>query len=285
MRSDCPSENILVVASNDYCYTWKRSSLARYRRLRYPYLVIAISLLAIPTRTTQAQADKEPATIPCSVCFDGSPITQPDELLEIPGIGSLPCGTVEGLAGTLYRQEDADCQLLQSVGRICGCPSMVLVDEGSCDLCGTGASVPGARSELPLTYLNDVVNYEGVNCRLLEAYLETSIATTNTTCQLGQAWTRDYCCSSAVVVAPVNPCEVCVEAPTNALSLGGLELSCAQIQQAASTLWESNESTCNQVQSLTALSCGCTTAGGGGGGGSVELTVICFNCADDATMW
>ena len=68
---------------------------------------------------------------PCTICADGSAITNPDGLVPIPGTGSVECSMIDQFF--LPDDEDSDdCQSLRRFGSICGCP----VPADACQLCG-----------------------------------------------------------------------------------------------------------------------------------------------------
>eukprot|EP00980_Cylindrotheca_fusiformis_P030167 scaffold24508_cov132-Cylindrotheca_fusiformis.AAC.1 len=212
----------------------------------------------------------------CTVCQDGSPISNAGAVLDVPGFGALSCGSIDALVGGLYTSDDSNCQLLQSVSSICGCPGAYdgSNNEYPCQLCANGV-VPESKHNLPLSYLDDVVNYEGVNCRLLEAYFESSLEASEPTCQLGQAWTQDYCCSSAEWKPPSNPCQVSVEASDAVIDLGQ-ELTCLQLQEAAATLWDESDSDCTEIKSITSVTCGSQSG--------EEPAEVCSLCKDGSSV-
>lgn len=215
-------------------------------------LQLKLSVASIEARQLQQEAR-------CTVCPDGSPVTNPTAELSVPGFGVQSCGVISGLVGSLYSLEDPNCQLLHSVSTTCGCPSQAT---NPCQLCGDGNRVPNSKSELPLSYLDETVNFEGVNCKLLESYFDSSIEREHISCTLMQAWTKEYCCSDEEWVPPASPCPICAQNPNATIDLGE-ELTCEQVQEAASTLWEESDPNCAQVQSVTGSVCGCNNDSGG----------------------
>eukprot|EP00980_Cylindrotheca_fusiformis_P006574 scaffold1386_cov89-Cylindrotheca_fusiformis.AAC.1 len=236
---------------------------------------VIISILQVNAQEIDGNSTAiEPSA--CTVCQDGSPISMPEALLDVPGFGTLSCGSIDALVGGLYTSDDSNCQLLQSVSSICGCPGAYdsSNSESPCQLCANGA-VPESKKKLPLSYLDDVVNYEGVDCRLLEAYSASSLEASEPTCRMGQAWTQDYCCSSAGWEPPSNPCQVCVEASDAVIDLGQ-ELTCLQLQEAAATLWDESDSDCTEIKSITSVTCGCHSG--------EEPAEVCSLCKDGSSV-
>lgn len=233
-------------------------------------LLLQLGIAIASIETPRALQDSR-----CTVCPDGSPITNPTGELTVPGFGVQSCAVISGLVGTLYALEDPNCQLLHSVSTACGCPSQ---STNPCQLCGEGNQVPDAKHEFPLSYLDENVNYEGVNCKLLEVYFNSSIESDDLTCQLSQAWTKEYCCGADEWVPPATPCPICVQNPNATIDLGE-PLTCEQVQEAAATLWEESDPSCAQVQSVTEAACGC-----GSGGSTGEDVPMCTLCKDGSSV-
>eukprot|EP00980_Cylindrotheca_fusiformis_P014189 scaffold3725_cov114-Cylindrotheca_fusiformis.AAC.6 len=236
---------------------------------------VTISILQVKAQEIDDNSTSVSPTA-CTVCQNGSSISKPEALLDVPGFGTLSCGSIDALVGDLYNSDDSNCQLLQSVSSICGCPGAYdgSNNESSCQLCANGV-VPESKHNLPLSYLDDVVNYEGVNCRLLEAYFESSLEASEPTCQLGQAWTQDYCCSSAEWKPPSNPCQVSVDASDAVIDFGQ-ELTCSQLQEAAATLWDESDSDCAEIKSITSVTCGSQSG--------EEPAEVCSLCKDGSSV-
>eukprot|EP00526_Cylindrotheca_closterium_P005255 CAMPEP_0113615426 /NCGR_PEP_ID=MMETSP0017_2-20120614/7693_1 /TAXON_ID=2856 /ORGANISM="Cylindrotheca closterium" /LENGTH=621 /DNA_ID=CAMNT_0000524659 /DNA_START=6 /DNA_END=1868 /DNA_ORIENTATION=- /assembly_acc=CAM_ASM_000147 len=242
-------------------------------RFQMPLQLLLLLQLCLSVASIEARQVQEAR---CTVCPDGSPITNPTGELNVPGFGVQSCAVISGLVGTLFPLEDPNCKLLHSVSTACGCPSQAT---NPCQLCGDGIQVPDSKQELPLSYLDESVNYDGVNCKLLEVYFNSSIESDDLTCQLSQAWTKEYCCSADEWVPPVTPCPICVQNPNATIDLGE-SLTCEQVQEAAATLWEESDPNCAQVQSVTGPVCGCDDSGSSTG----EDVPMCTLCKDASNV-
>ncbi|CAJ1966731.1 unnamed protein product [Cylindrotheca closterium] len=207
-------------------------------------LLLQLSLLSVASVGARELQEAR-----CTVCPDGSPISNPTGELHVP------------------------------VSTACGCPSQAT---NPCQLCGDGNQVPESKQELPLSYLDESVNYEGVNCKLLQTYFNSSIESDDLTCQLSQAWTKEYCCSADEWVPPSNPCPICVQSPNATIELGE-SLTCEQVQEAAATLWEESDPNCAQVQSVTGPVCGCNDSGGSSAGEDIPMCTLCKDASSVTT--
>ena len=95
----------------------------RKRKLSKTVLFLAGALLF---ETSLAQ--------PCSgVCPDGSPVGEPEKLIDLPQPYSFvkTCGALDTLLPSVLEEASDECQLIQQVSTYCGCR----VPEGACQLC------------------------------------------------------------------------------------------------------------------------------------------------------
>ena len=114
--------------------------------MRCLFLFSVISLFSIWTRTAKAQ-------IPCTACKDGSSVGFPDRFIdlpiELPGMTEVQCSTIEAFL-PLYISDNTsqECQLIQSLGSLYGCPEQL---ENGRSLCGaTTTPLRYPERELPM---------------------------------------------------------------------------------------------------------------------------------------
>ena len=105
---------------------------------------------------------------PCTLCNDGSAVTLPDYIVQIPGNPQLSCASVAAVIPSLLPDETVpECTLARQVSSLCGCP----VIPGSCSLCKNGTKAPNRYLEL-----KEFAGIFGGNtptCELVEAYLRS----------------------------------------------------------------------------------------------------------------
>ena len=110
----------------------------------------------------------------CAVCGETGPsvVPWPDKRFSLDGIPLETCGQVEA-TGSLLTEGTAFCDVLQTVGPLCGCS----VSPTACSLCWDGSPVANPRLELPsypaadflATSLPDVL----LTCEMLDSILKT----------------------------------------------------------------------------------------------------------------
>ena len=116
----------------------------------------------------------------CSVCRGGEPITKPDEPIVVETPSPFPienCRTLDAVAAFLTAHTP-DCDGIQSLGAICGCP----VGANACRLCPDREAVPiphqalGFEDKLILQHAlggTSAVASSNITCELYDALLSS----------------------------------------------------------------------------------------------------------------
>jgi hypothetical protein len=105
---------------------------------------------------------------PCTLCQDGSPVTMPNSMIEIPGYPKLSCLAIYDLIPSLFPDESApECTLARQVSSLCGCPIM----PNSCSLCSGGSNV--TRPDILMEEFTDIFLGNVPTCLWVEAYLRS----------------------------------------------------------------------------------------------------------------
>lgn len=105
---------------------------------------------------------------PCTVCPDGSAITVPDKVVDIPGVPSVDCATVEKLIPVMFQDDSSqECQLVHQLSTMCGCPQA----KGCCRLCPDGSSV--SKPAAPVDVFSEHFGGSVPSCEVVEAYLHS----------------------------------------------------------------------------------------------------------------
>jgi len=200
----------------------------------------------------------------------------PSASLELPGLGNLPCSTIEAAIGIFLPDETADdCKLIRSISTLCGCPKPA--GESSCELCrlnGEGSSVPDNRLDERIPFLDHLLQGElstdpgAMTCGVLQAYLH-SIDETEQTCSAAQGMLSEYCCldSQSPSAEKCSLCGTGVESFANGshslssvssfASLAAL-VPCQDATKAAELFSKGSEE-CSNLQSLVESECVCGT--------------------------
>lgn len=141
------------------------------------YLPIIVSLLL--SSLVQVTA------IPCTFCTRGM-ITEDEKPIHIPGYEFInSCGSIDSLLPAFLTEDDPQCQQLQSISTLCGCPP----PDDSCSFCPDGSAITYPDKEVPWL----VAAFGGIvpTCELVEAY-SASLISEDETCSLLQA-ISSYC--------------------------------------------------------------------------------------------
>lgn len=202
--------------------------------------------------------------VACSVCRDGpSSLGSPENVISIPGMpGELTCEQLDLLVPSLYPDSShPNCQALQSVGALCGCPTPA----NSCTLCKDNA--PMAFPERPVEFFGDALGGGMIvpNCEIVDAFLRTSYSEDDNLCASTQNFLGSYCeCVGSVteIDHSSEPCTLCddgspISFPDEVINIEGVPFSsCNQLDLAVSALLELGSEQCNMFQSISTL-CGC----------------------------
>ena len=231
---------------------------------------------------------------PCSLCRNGTTMTLPDKTPIKDGLlGGQPCFQINQWIGLLYTTDSEECQTIQSLGTMCGCP-LVVVDEPNaappppCTLCPNGGLVTKPDKPLPL-FSNLAVFVETIGavptCDMFQAYLLSSSTTNsnnnddNGLCRLAHEYMADYCgCNpmttttmseNDATTTPSMPCSICpiVEDKSTAplllpsanktLNLDGFPFeTCGDLEDAASLLLSEGSRQCDSLKGF-GHHCGC----------------------------
>lgn len=112
----------------------------------------------------------------CQFCEWGA-ITTPDKVISIPAYEfSDSCGTLESVVPLMINEGTPECDLVQSMSSLCGCPKPQ--DSSSCPLCPDGSSVPDPDRQV--TWLSDQFGGFAPTCEMVEAYVASFIETDET---------------------------------------------------------------------------------------------------------
>jgi hypothetical protein len=105
---------------------------------------------------------------PCTLCNDGSAVTLPNYLVQIPGYPELSCSSVASLIPSLLPDDTVpECTLARQVSSLCGCP----VIPGSCSLCKDGTKA--SKRHVELEEFAEIFGGNIPTCELVEAYLRS----------------------------------------------------------------------------------------------------------------
>ena len=244
------------------------------RQRRIPgSMVRLIVCLASSAKLTMSQENGTSSpfvTLPCTICRGGEPVGLPDKIVTSEGIlAGQTCDQLDDFVGILYPNASApDCQAIQSVGTICGCPAAT----NTCTLCGNAGERP-LYPDKTIDSLGDLL-FPGITptCELVEAFLwSTDNAAEDGLCLVAHEFLAGYCgCPSAVPTTTSNdvgtaPCSICPNVDdtmlyaNRTLNMEGLPFeTCQDLQVAAGELlWEGSDR-CSSLQVL-ANYCGCTS--------------------------
>ena len=125
---------------------------------RYHHIALLFLLLA----TTYI-----PALAACTVCRDGSPVPLTNKPIHLPSpYDSVhTCGALDVLAPLVLTLDSTECQILQNLGTICGCP----IPEEACTLCSEQSQQQLANPGTPVDFSlipNGIVEE---NCEIAQA--------------------------------------------------------------------------------------------------------------------
>jgi hypothetical protein len=105
---------------------------------------------------------------PCTLCLDGSSVTMPNSMIEIPGYPKLSCSAIDDLIPSLFPDDTApECTLARQVSSLCGCPIL----PNSCSLCSDGSAV--SRPDVQIEEFTDIFLGNVPSCQWVEAYLRS----------------------------------------------------------------------------------------------------------------
>jgi hypothetical protein len=106
---------------------------------------------------------------PCTLCFDGSPVSLPDYVVQIPGYTKLSCLSISAIIPSMLPDETvSECALIRQLSTVCGCPQVL---SESCNLCADGSKAP--RLDVELEEFAEIFNGNVPTCELVEAYLHS----------------------------------------------------------------------------------------------------------------
>lgn len=111
------------------------------------------------------------AAAPCLLCPGGEAITLPLKEIAIPGFEFFVnnCQTLSEIVPQLLFQNSSQCDLVQSIGTLCGCPKQ----ENACDMCGDVGGGIAAYGWRELDFLADSFGGIVPTCEIIEAGLHT----------------------------------------------------------------------------------------------------------------
>lgn len=201
---------------------------------RFVFMVLSVLSLLVSS-----------AAQPCSLCLNGKPMTLPEKEISIQGFDFMKdCRALSEFAPIVFQQESAECELLQSIGTLCGCPKPA----EACNLCTNGFKAEfGWRK---LDFLADSFGGIVPTCELVEAGLH-SYNRTSDYCGGNQMMLSAYCgCGAEPGLQPPltedwEQCDLCdtgggsVPVPNKTIDIAGFPFqTCGQLEQATKTLFE-----------------------------------------------
>lgn len=236
-------------------------------------LTVVLLLLSIRLGSTVGQG------APCTICKDGEPVSLPDEILAVPGLPAMQCSSVDlTLSFVVPNATSADCETVQSLGSLCGCPTR----EDSCSLCPSGNSVGLPDNELP--FFSDLFLGFVPTCQILEAYLSSRSAD-ESMCFVSQSFISGYCgCDEAGAVGGeelATPCSLCpggeqASFPDKSVSMPDLPFqTCGTLEEALEMILSDGVGECNLLSEAFASYCGCS---------STYAEVPCSLCRDGSSV-
>jgi hypothetical protein len=105
---------------------------------------------------------------PCTFCKDGSAVTLPDYLVQLPGYPTLPCSSIDTLIPSLLPDEtSSDCTIAHQVSSVCGCPIL----PNACNVCGDESNVPNVH--VLVEEFAEMFQSNVPTCEFVEAYLRS----------------------------------------------------------------------------------------------------------------
>jgi hypothetical protein len=108
---------------------------------------------------------------PCSFCQDGSAVSLPDYLVQLPGFPKLSCSSIDAMLPSLLPDDSVpECKLTHQISSICGCP--VIVDN-PCSLCDAESELSTKLQKVELEEFAELFRGNVPTCELYEAYLRS----------------------------------------------------------------------------------------------------------------
>lgn len=163
--------------------------------------------------STAASPSSVAAFTPCSVCKDGSEITNPEGYIGMTEpVALLDCKSLNAIIPFLGVETD-ECIGSQALGTICGCP----IPEGACRFCGEGVSVTSPRLEV-----DSLIDYEFIfpappsriyDCEFVEAGLH-GMEEGSEMCAYAKDKLGGPCCGQEeednvfIIPASIEPCDL-----------------------------------------------------------------------------
>jgi hypothetical protein len=227
----------------------------------------------------------------CRVCLNGLDVPLPAKSISVPGLAFIEdCGQLDQSLPLLFpNSSSSECQTIQRLGSICGCPVAV---ENSCSLCLSGKFARYREREI--APLADLFLGLTPNCEILEAYLR-SVETEDSLCLIGQNFIAEYCgCddedevdgtggpeyTTTNITTTTQGCNLCpsgdpIALPDKNISIDGFPFqTCGQLDSAVQLLLTNTSDKCGPMQGLLGSYCGCP----------VVLENACQICPDGGIM-
>jgi hypothetical protein len=105
---------------------------------------------------------------PCTFCDDGSAVTLPDYMVQLPGFPALSCSSIDTMIPSLFPDAtSSDCALAHQVSSVCGCP----VIAESCNVCGDRTQVP--KAQVLVEEFAEIFQGNVPTCEFVVAYLRS----------------------------------------------------------------------------------------------------------------
>ena len=236
-------------------------------------------------RQLQLQPQQQQAVVvaqqqPCSLCRNGTAVAFPDRIVADTGVlTDRTCQEVNVMLGWLYpNASHPECQNIQSLGSLCGCPTQT---QNTCHLCGIQPNDDNDdqsinNHELPFLELN--LGGLVPTCAMLQAYFQSVNNSADTElCLTSQYFMANYCGCRTVVEPPIPaaPCSLCPlledseQGNNNTNSLSSLVrekminipnfpfATCGALEDAIRLLLREGSEQCGALQSAFAIYCGC----------------------------
>jgi len=227
-------------------------------------------------------------------------MTKPDQLITIPSSDfsiTQTCAELELLLPIFIPDHNSsECQTLQSIGSVCGCP--IETNFSTCQLCTETPTSEGSSSSVSATATATVTTSEDSfssslinptndfpfleetlgfipSCEVLEAYLMSSQPQNSSLCFLSQNLFQDYCgCRGREQIADstqqqggcILGTDIVADMPLNnifgntnedeSFAIAVTFLTCGQLQEAVALVVPAESDTCSFLQRSVAHVCG-----------------------------
>ena len=212
----------------------------------------------------------------CTLCHNGAIMDLPNNIPINDGLlAGQSCTQINQWAGILFTSSSQECQTIQSLGTMCGCPLPDSDGREPCTLCPDGQLATKPDKALPVfSELAVFAETIGTNptCGMFQAYLLSSSSSEDGLCSIAHDYMADYCgCHtdspiiSTAETEAAGQCSICSSTedrmlyPNRTLNMEGFPFeTCREVSEAASLLLLEGSNTCESLKGFGHF-CGCPT--------------------------